>query len=99
MGPTNLTAMLTTFRVGFRTLAIQKRSGEIWKHLLTIQKEFSGFSTLLEGVQKKHQTASSEVERAANKSKKIEKKLQKFESEAPAGLIAVVEEPVLRLEE
>ncbi len=98
-GPTNLTAMLTSLRMGFRTLAIQKRSGEIWKHLTTIKKDFSGFSTLLEGVQKKLLAASNDVERATTKSKKIEIKLNKFEDESPSEVMAVVEEPVLRLEE
>jgi DNA recombination protein RmuC len=99
VGPNNLTAMLGTLRHGFRTLAIQKRSGEIWKHLTTIKKEFSGFSGLLEGVQKKLQTASNEVDKAAAKSRTIEKKLAKFEDTTPAEIASIEEEQPFRLNE
>ena len=82
-GPTTLSALLNSLQMGFRTLAIQKRSGEIWKHLSVVKKQFSGFSTLLENVQKKLDSASKEVDKATKKSKTIESKLQKFE-ELPA---------------
>ena len=82
-GPTTLTALLNSLQMGFKTLAIQKHSSEIWKHLSVVKNQFAGFSTLLENVQKKLDSASKEVEKATKKSKTIEKKLEKFE-ELPA---------------
>ena len=88
-GPTTLTALLNSLQMGFRTLAIQKRSGEIWKHLSVVKSQFSGFTNLLENVQKKLESASKEVDKATKKSKIIEKKLEKFE-ELPSADIADV---------
>lgn len=83
-GPTTLTALLNSLQMGFRTLAIQKRSSEIWKHLSVVKSQFTGFSNILENVQKKLESASKEVDKATKKSKTIEKKLEKFE-ELPAS--------------
>ena len=51
-GPTNFAALLNSLSVGFRTLAIQKRSSEVWKLLSAVKTNFGTFSTLLDGVQK-----------------------------------------------
>ena len=82
-GPTTLSALLNSLSVGFRTLAIQKRSSEVWKLLGAIKNQFKMFSGLLDNVQKKLNTASSEMERASKKSKTIERRLEKIE-ELPA---------------
>lgn len=78
-GPTTLAALLNSLSVGFRTLAIQKRSSEVWKLLGAIKTQFRTFSGMLENVQKKLNTSLSEMERASKKSKTIEKRLEKIE--------------------
>lgn len=52
-GPTNLAAILTSFQVGFQTLAIQRRGDEVWKILGAVKKEFENFGDLLNAAQKK----------------------------------------------
>ncbi len=60
-GPTTLSALLTSFQMGFRTLAIQKRSGEIWKILGDVKKEFGKFSEVLEKAQEKLDQAGTQL--------------------------------------
>ena len=78
-GPTNFAALLNSLSVGFRTLAIQKRSSEVWKLLGAVKTHFGTFSTLLEGVQKKLDEASNKMERVGKKSKAIERSLSNVE--------------------
>ncbi len=78
-GPTNLAALLNSLSVGFRTLAIQKRSSDVWKLLGAIKTQFGTFSGLLDNVQKKLNDASDVMEKASKKSKTIEKRLIKVE--------------------
>lgn len=83
-GPTNLIALLTSFQAGFRTLAIQKRSNEVWSLLGAVKSEFGKFGGILDNVHKKLARASNEVEDAAKKSRTIERKLRAVE-EMPTG--------------
>ncbi|MCC7191166.1 MAG: DNA recombination protein RmuC [Phycisphaeraceae bacterium] len=78
-GPTNLIALLTSFQAGFRTLAIQKQSNEVWKLLGAVKAEFGKFGDILDKVQRKLAGASNEVEDAARKSRTIERKLRSVE--------------------
>ena len=78
-GPTNFAGLLNSLSVGFRTLAIQKRSSEVWKLLGAIKTQFGSFSNLLDNVQKKLEGASKEMEKASQKSRTIEKRLTKVE--------------------
>jgi DNA recombination protein RmuC len=79
-GPTTLGALLNSLQMGFRTLAIEKRSSEVWKTLGTIKSEFGKFGEIIDKVQKKLQSASNEMDRAASKSRTIERKLRKVEA-------------------
>ena len=79
-GPTVLLALLNSLQVGFRTLAIQKRSSDIAKVLGAVKFEFSKFTGLLEKTQKKLQEASNSIESAASKSRNIESKLRNVAS-------------------
>lgn len=79
-GPTTLSAILNSFQMGFRTLAIQKRAGEVWGVLGVIKNEFGKFGDLLDGVQKKLGEAQNRIEDATRKSRTIEKKLRGVES-------------------
>lgn len=81
-GPTNLVAFLTSLRIGFRTLAIQQHSSDIAAHLFEVKNHFKGFSSLLENVRKKLDSASEEIGKATNRSKTIERDLEKFDNPA-----------------
>lgn len=83
-GPSTIVAFLNSLSMGFKTLAIEKRSGEIWKLLNVIKREFVKFGDLLDKTQKKLQEASDVIDSAGKKSKSIEKKLKEVE-ELPEG--------------
>ncbi len=76
-GPTTLSALLNSLQMGFKTLAIEKRSSEIWSMLSTFKKEFSTYVELLTKTQKKLSEASDSIESATKKSEKIQKQLSK----------------------
>lgn len=78
-GPTTAQAILNSLRMGFRTLAIQKRSSEVWTMLGTVKSEFGKFGMLLEKTQKKIQEASNTMELAITKTRTIERKLNKVD--------------------
>lgn len=61
-GPTTLAAMLNSLQMGFKTLAIQKRSSEVWNVLAAVKKEFNSFGGVLEKAQKKINEANKEIE-------------------------------------
>jgi DNA recombination protein RmuC len=75
-GPTTLAALLNSLQMGFRTLAIEKRSSEVWTVLGAVKTEFAHFGAILEKTQKKLQEASNTIETAAVRSRAIEKKLR-----------------------
>ena len=82
-GPTTLGALLNSLQIGFKTLAIQKRSGEI-KHLLSsIISDFMGFSVMLEKTKKKLDEASNTIEKAVKKSNTIQKRLKNVQKIEP----------------
>lgn len=78
-GPTTLAALLNSLQMGFRTLAIQKRSSEVWNLLAKVKTEFGKFGDLLDGVRKKLDQASSTIDEAARKTRVIHKQLDKVE--------------------
>jgi len=82
-GPTTLAALLNSLQMGFRTLAIEKRSSEVWTLLGTVKTEFGKFGDVLDKTQKKLQEASNTIETAARKSRTIERKLKDVQ-EMPA---------------
>jgi DNA recombination protein RmuC len=61
-GPTTLVAILNSLQMGFRTLALQKRSSEVWKVLGSVKKEFENFGGLLEKAQKNIQTGMTQLD-------------------------------------
>lgn len=78
-GPTNLGALLSTVQTGFKTAAIEKRSGELWQLLNTFRYEFAKFSDILEKTQKKLQEAQDSIDSAAKKTRTISRKLNAVE--------------------
>lgn len=80
VGPTTVSAILSSLQMGFRTLAIEKRTGEVWKILSAVKNEFGKFGLVLEKTQKKLQEASNTIETASHRSRQIERKLNKVQS-------------------
>lgn len=78
-GPTTLAALLNSLQMGFRTIAIEKRSSEVWSILGAVKTEFSKFGDLLDKTHKKLQEASNSINTAAQKSRTIERKLKNVE--------------------
>lgn len=82
--PNTLWAYLNSLQMGFRTLAIQKRSSEVWMLLGAVKTEFGKFGEVIEKVQKKIQEAGNAIESAASKSRTIQRKLRTVQ-ELPAS--------------
>jgi DNA recombination protein RmuC len=80
-GPTTLSALLNSLQMGFRTLAVQKRSSEVWKVLGAVKTEFAKFSDQLHKVQKQLNTASGSLETLrSTRTNQIERKLRNVET-------------------
>jgi len=80
-GPTTLAAILNSLQMGFRTLAIQKRSSEVWQILGAVKKEFENFGGMLEKAQKNIQTASNQIDEVMGKrTRAIQRKLKSVET-------------------
>ena len=77
--PSTLPVMLSGLLMGFRTVAIEKRSAEVWQVLGAVKSQFGKFGDLLEGVQKKLQESANKIESAKTTSRQIEKKLKNVE--------------------
>jgi DNA recombination protein RmuC len=78
-GPTTLAAILNSLQMGFRTLAIQKRSSEVWEVLGAVKTEFGKFGDVLDKVKKKLQEASNTVETAEVRTRAMNRKLREVE--------------------
>jgi DNA recombination protein RmuC len=83
-GPTTLTAILNSLQMGFRTLAIEKRSSEVWSLLGAVKTEFGKFGDILEKTQKKLAEASNTIDDASKRSRSIERRLRDVQ-ELPQG--------------
>jgi DNA recombination protein RmuC len=84
-GPTTLAAMMTSLQMGFRTLAIQKRSSEVWGILAGAKDEFRKFGDNLDKVKKHLDSASSTLEETGVRTRAIERRLRSVESTAALG--------------
>jgi DNA recombination protein RmuC len=94
-GPTTLLALLNSLQMGFRTLAIEKRSGEVWRLLSQVKGDFAAFGDTLEKTQQRLRQASESIDMAARKTRVITRRLRAVESlegEAKTPLL-VDEEP------
>jgi DNA recombination protein RmuC len=78
-GPTTLTALLNSLQMGFRTLAIERRSSEVWATLSAVKTEFGKFGDILDKTKKKLQEATHTIDNASRKSRTIERKLKDVE--------------------
>jgi DNA recombination protein RmuC len=79
-GPTTLAALLNSLQMGFRTLAIERRSSEVWAVLAAIKTEFGKFGEVLEATHRKLEQASRSIEAAGVRTRQIERKLRGVEA-------------------
>ena len=79
-GPTTLSAILNSLRMGFRTLAIEQRSSEVWQVLGAVKTEFGKFAVVLEKTRKKLAEATSVIDQADVRTRAIERKLRGVEA-------------------
>ncbi len=79
-GPTTLSAILNSLRMGFRTLAIEKRSSEVWQVLGAVKNEFGNFATLLERTKKQLDTVSTSIDKGFIRTRAIARKLRDVEA-------------------
>ena len=82
-GPSTFSALLNALQMGFRTLAIEKRSGEVWKLLGTVKADFGAFSEVLEKTQLRLRQASESIDSAFVKTRNIQRHLGQVESQGP----------------
>ncbi len=85
-GPTTVAALLNSLQTGFRTLAIEKRSAEVWGLLGQVKTEFGTFAAVLEKTHRKLLEAGDSLEGAARKSRAIERRLRSLEVYPEAGI-------------
>ena len=83
-GPTTLTAILNSLQMGFRTLAIEQRSSEVWQVLGAVKTEFGKFGDVLAKTKKKLEEATRSIDQAEVRTRAIDRKLRGVES-LPAG--------------
>ena len=85
-GPTTLSALLNSLQIGFRTLAIEKRSSQVWELLGALKTEFGRFGDSLAKTKKKLREASNTIDQAEVRSRAISRKLSKVEEIPPTRL-------------
>lgn len=90
--PSTLPVMLNGLVMGFRTLAIEKRSADVWNTLGAVKTQFGKFGDLLEGVQKKLQESANKIESARTTSRQIERKLKDVEELPEAESVKLIGE-------
>ena len=90
-GPTTLAALLNSLQLGFRTLAIEKRSSEVWNLLGAVRTEFSKFGIVLEKTRKKIQEAGNHIDQATTRTRVIERKLRDVQGLPQGDAVALLE--------
>jgi len=97
-GPTPLAAILNSLRVGFQTLAIEQRAGEVWQVLGAVKTEFGTFSNYLDLIKRQIQTVSNTLDLSSRRTRAMQRKLRSVEelprAEAGALLGLPVDEPL-----
>lgn len=92
-GPSTFAAFLNSLQMGFRSLAIQKRSGEVWKVLGEIKAEFDKFGLTLDAVRKKLEQATNSMDDVRKKSRTIQRKLRSVQDLPDSSAENLIEEP------
>jgi DNA recombination protein RmuC len=95
-GPTTLTALLNSLQMGFRTLAIEKRSSEVWQVLGAVKTEFGKFGEVLARTKSQLETVTRSIEAAQTRTRQMGKRLRDVEAlpgEQAAGLLGDASSP------
>jgi DNA recombination protein RmuC len=92
-GPTNLLAILNSLQMGFRTLAIEKRSSEVWQVLGAVKTEFGKFGTVLDKVRDKLDQARNQIDETGVRTRVIERRLRGVEALPEAETAAMLPAP------
>lgn len=92
-GPTTLSALLNSLQMGFRTLAIEKRSSEVWQVLGAVKSEFGRFGEVLANTKRQLQTVANSIDAAETRTRQIERKLKDVEALPGADTPRLLEEP------
>jgi len=92
-GPSVLAALLNSLQMGFRTLAIEKRSSEVWKTLGEVKTEFFKYGSVLDQVKKKLEEASNKIDEASTRTRVLDRKLKDVEAAPPLLAIAAGQDP------
>ena len=95
-GPTTLAALLNSLQMGFRTLAIEKRSSEVWELLDNVKTEFGKFGEALAKTKKKLHEASNTIDKAEVRTRVIERKLRKVQEIPEGDTVELIEGADLR---
>ncbi len=98
-GPTTLWGILTSFQMGFRTLAIERRSTEVWALLAAVKTEFAKFGTVLDGIQKNLHRAATKIDEARRGTRTIQRKLSDVQELPAADSSTFLEDLVIDVEE
>ena len=92
-GPTTMSALLNSLQMGFRTLAIQKRSSEVWKVLGAVKSEFDKFATVLEATQNRLNQANAELDKlVGTRTRQIQRTLKNVETLPDETILATLPE-------
>ena len=94
-GPTTVTALLNSLQMGFRTLAIEKRSSEVWGLLGAVKSEFGKFAGILERAEKQIHTVGKSLGDASRKTRTIERKLRGVETLSSEDSRSLLEDATL----
>lgn len=100
-GPTTFAALLTSLRMGFQALAIEQRSGEVWKVLSAVKTEFDKFGSVLSKLHRQLELATRTVEQGSKRTQAMQRKLREVErlpAEACADVLELPAETVPAVE-
>jgi len=93
-GPSTITALLNSLHMGFRTLAIEKRSSEVWKILGAVKTEFGKFGEAIDSVRKKIEAAGKEFDKTATRTRAVVRRLREVQELPAVEAAALIEVPV-----
>lgn len=90
-GPTTIAALLNSLQMGFRTLAIEQRSSEVWQLLGAVKTEFARYGEVLDKVQKKLVEASGQIDKVAVRRRAIDRQLRQVEGLDPVAAARLID--------
>ena len=98
-GPTTFVALLNSLQMGFRTLAIQERSSDVWNLLANVKTEFGKFGDVMAAVKKKLNEASTKIDEVSVRSRAISRSLKKVETLGQSSEIEIIEQPGIDIDD